>query len=641
VDRNRLADLRRMLTERFSERELRDLCFDLGVDYEILPGQDKADKARELIVHLERRDCIPQLVRIARQQRPDIPWNDSVGLGEELHFAGGGTRTPPPIPHLLPPRAQHFIGRQGQLSQLLAALHPGQVVTLCGPGGIGKTALAAEALWTLDDRGELTDRFPDGIVFHSFYNQPEAAIALETIARAYGQDPRPTPREAALRALAGRKALLFLDGTEAADDLQAVLDVRGGCAVIVTTRRHQDAPATWCDLAPLPLEEAASLLRAWGGGRAADRAAVESVCRLVGRLPLAVRLAGRYLTETGEQVAEYLAWLEAQPLAALHRGKRQRESVTVLLDRSVAQVSHGARQVLAVVGLLALSAFAPGPVAAALEVAERRTCSLLGELVNYGLLLRDDGRYQVSHRLIHTYARQSCPPSGDLLARLAAHYDTYVREQRELGLEGYAALDAERSHVMAVLGACEICQEWTGARDLAWAVDSYLNIQGHWTERVTAIQAGLAAARALDHHRDEGAFLGNLGLAYRDLGQVERAIDYYQQALAIAQEIGDRRGEGNRLGNLGNAYRALGQVERAIEYHEKALAIDQEIGDRRSEGICCWNLGLLYEDTDPARAADLMQICVDYEHEIGHPDAEPDAQRVRAIRARLPQDGSS
>jgi tetratricopeptide (TPR) repeat protein len=58
---------------------------------------------------------------------------------------------------------------------------------------------------------------------------------------------------------------------------------------------------------------------------------------------------------------------------------------------------------------------------------------------------------------------------------------------------------------------------------------------------------------------------------------VERAIEYYEGALAIAREIGDRLGEGNRLGNLGLAYRDLGQVERAIEYYEQALAIFEEI----------------------------------------------------------------
>ena len=47
--------------------------------------------------------------------------------------------------------------------------------------------------------------------------------------------------------------------------------------------------------------------------------------------------------------------------------------------------------------------------------------------------------------------------------------------------------------------------------------------------------------------------LGNLGIAYSDLGEPRKAIEYYEQALKISRDIGDRRGEGNRLGNLGNS----------------------------------------------------------------------------------------
>ena len=53
---------------------------------------------------------------------------------------------------------------------------------------------------------------------------------------------------------------------------------------------------------------------------------------------------------------------------------------------------------------------------------------------------------------------------------------------------------------------------------------------------------------------DEGTWLGNLGLAYHDLGEMKKAIEYYEQALKIAREIGDRRNEGNWLGNMGLAY---------------------------------------------------------------------------------------
>jgi hypothetical protein len=79
-------------------------------------------------------------------------------------------------------------------------------------------------------------------------------------------------------------------------------------------------------------------------------------------------------------------------------------------------------------------------------------------------------------------------------------------------------------------------------------------------------------------------------------------------------------------------------MERAIEHYQQALAISREIGDRRGEAFTCWNLGLLYEESEPARAVELMSICVAYEREIGHPHAEADAERVAEIAARI-EDG--
>lgn len=56
---------------------------------------------------------------------------------------------PPPalrIPLQRPPQVDHFTGREDELTSLLNALQPGRVVTLWGPGGIGKTALASMAI---------------------------------------------------------------------------------------------------------------------------------------------------------------------------------------------------------------------------------------------------------------------------------------------------------------------------------------------------------------------------------------------------------------------------------------------------------------------------------------------------------------
>jgi hypothetical protein len=86
LKQERLTQLRRILTNHFSERELNTLCFDLGIDYDSLPGEGKTDKARELISYLERRNLVLKLVQTGKCVRPDISWNTiSRGQSEWLH----------------------------------------------------------------------------------------------------------------------------------------------------------------------------------------------------------------------------------------------------------------------------------------------------------------------------------------------------------------------------------------------------------------------------------------------------------------------------------------------------------------------------------------------------------------------------
>jgi hypothetical protein len=65
------------LTAFFSLDELQTLCFDLGIDFDDLPGTGKVNKARELIAFLERRGNLAKLVAEARRQRPVVNWSDS------------------------------------------------------------------------------------------------------------------------------------------------------------------------------------------------------------------------------------------------------------------------------------------------------------------------------------------------------------------------------------------------------------------------------------------------------------------------------------------------------------------------------------------------------------------------------------
>jgi hypothetical protein len=73
--REALIQLTEVLTARFSKEELQTLCFHLGIDYDDLAGEGKAARARELVVYLEQRRRIPDLLRHGRRLRPDIDWD--------------------------------------------------------------------------------------------------------------------------------------------------------------------------------------------------------------------------------------------------------------------------------------------------------------------------------------------------------------------------------------------------------------------------------------------------------------------------------------------------------------------------------------------------------------------------------------
>ena len=71
------SKLHQNLADNFSEEELRTLCFDMGVDYENLPAEGKAGKARELIIYLERVGRTAELVEQCRELRSGISWEDT------------------------------------------------------------------------------------------------------------------------------------------------------------------------------------------------------------------------------------------------------------------------------------------------------------------------------------------------------------------------------------------------------------------------------------------------------------------------------------------------------------------------------------------------------------------------------------
>lgn len=226
-------------------------------------------------------------------------------------------RTAPSLPTPL----SSIVGRERELAELAALLRDRRLVTLVGPGGVGKTTLAMHA--AREVAGELADG--GSIVTLAEVNDPGSVVPA--IIRAVGA-PAKEPLDRALEHfLAGQHALLVVDNAEhVRDDVRRVitrlLAAAGDLHVLVTSRQPLEVSGELVvPVAPLDLQAAVTLFRerARDAGSAipseqADLA--EKVCDRLDRLPLAIemaaaRLRGLGLADLSERLDESLRLLRS------------------------------------------------------------------------------------------------------------------------------------------------------------------------------------------------------------------------------------------------------------------------------------------------------------------------------------------
>jgi tetratricopeptide (TPR) repeat protein len=130
-----------------------------------------------------------------------------------------------------------------------------------------------------------------------------------------------------------------------------------------------------------------------------------------------------------------------------------------------------------------------------------------------------------------------------------------------------------------------------------------LDLRQHPRERVRWLEPAFAAAQRLKQRQWKSASLGNLGIAYKNLGEYRRAIEYYEQSLAIKREIGDRQGEANSLFNSAFALDQLGDRPAAIAHAEAALkifeAIESPYASKVHDQLAKWRA----EDQSPGQSS--------------------------------------
>ncbi|HEX4812818.1 MAG TPA: hypothetical protein VFV66_08705, partial [Nonomuraea sp.] len=346
-------------------------------------------------------------------------------------------------------------GRERDIRRLRAVLCRERLVTLSGPGGVGKTRLAIAAAEPAHPHAPASASKDVADVAFASFAGVRAEAAVTTLARRLGVDLSP-PRPAAdllIAALAGRSTLLVLDNLEHLPAFDAVireiLRAAPGVRVLATSRRRLDVPGQVVvpvEELPGPAAEALFVARATKArpGFDPEREAplVAAICAATGGLPLAIELAAGLLRAVPcADLAERLGVDPGLLSAAAPATRARHASMRTVFETSWRLLDPAGRAALA-----ALSVFGGGcTLPAALEVAGT-TPEVLVHLVDHSMLeLTPSGRYTL-HPLIQQFAAAHLDDS-DARRRHARHYAAL------LDRHATALQDGSDAEVVRVLGA--------------------------------------------------------------------------------------------------------------------------------------------------------------------------------------------
>lgn len=523
-----------------------------------------------------------------------------------------------------------LIGRAAEWASVRATLKRPNVrlLTMTGPGGVGKTRLALELT------AELAPEYPDGAHFVSLAEVGDPALVLAAIAHTIGlRNDDSLPIAERLHAkLAAAKILLTLDSLEhvaaVAPELVRLLKVCPRMRILATSRSPLGVESEHVlPVPPLPIpdltrdptlqelgtNEAVKLLVQRAQVIAPDFALTEAnapyvarICALLDGLPLALELAAVRL-----QVLSPAALLErlSSPLDVLTRDDpnlpKRHQALRETIAWSEDLLSPVSRALLR-----QLSVFAGGCGAAAAEAIcsdpERRIspCKVLdclAELLDHGFLRREivagEPRF-VMPEMICEYALERLAASGEDEAahRRHATYFLNLVEEAAPAMLGpdqevwVARLETEHHNLRAAL-RWSLAHEPDVALRLAaglwrfWYIRGYLKEGQCWLERALATGA---ARKTVTRVRA----LNGLGVLIWAAGDLERALELQNASQSLAQELADRWGvaaaEGDRA--IIELMRG-GDAERARAATEDVLSQFRALGDRYSEANALTALG--------------------------------------------------
>jgi len=525
------------------------------------------------------------------------------------------------FPNNLPAQPTPLVGRVQEVRAVCELMRRDEVhlVTLTGPGGIGKTRLGLQVA------AELSESFASGVFFVDLAPLSNPSLVLSTIAQTLGiQEAAGQPLLERLKeGLWQKQLLLLLDNFEQVLSAAAQMaDLLAACPelkMLATSRERLHVRAEYefavpplslpdprhlPDLAALSQVEAVALfLQRAKATRpdfqltATNARTIAEICAHLDGLPLAIELAAARIKLLSPQAL--LGRLD-QRLQVLTSGARDvpsrhqtlRHTITWSYELLNAQEQHLFRRLAVFVGgctLEAIEAVSTGVGDTDADVLEGIASLLDKSLLQRAKLDGEEPRFAMLET-IREYGLGMLASSEEAQASRQAHavYYLALAEQAEPELLGpqqltwFERLEREYDNLRAALswlleqGPDEQCGELAlrlcGALTWLWLIRGYVSEGRQWLERALEISRGVRSAvraKALI-----GA--GELAILQDNIGQAEALCG---EGLALYRELGKRRGSATSLSTLGYAASMRSNYAAAHELLEEALVLFREVGD--------------------------------------------------------------
>jgi predicted ATPase/DNA-binding NarL/FixJ family response regulator len=519
-----------------------------------------------------------------------------------------------------------FVGREAQLGSLARLLQTGRLVTLTGPGGVGKTRLALQAA------GSLLTRYPDGVWLVELASLTASASLPGAMAAALDlQEESGRDLLAVVTAhLRHRHTLLVLDNCEHLVRMCASLATQllGACPrlhILATSREPLNVPGE--SILPVPplrvppgtgpltpesalehesvqlLAERARALRPDFRVEAENVAAVSEICRRLGGVPLALELAAsRLKVLSPAQIAERLHD-QFRLLAGHHRdAPPHQQTLRKTLDWSYDLLTPGEQQLWARLtvfrgecDLTAVEAVCAGD-----GLQEEDILDLLVQLVDKSVVSVEEHHGAKRYFMLEPiwqYGRERLLQSAEAepVRDRHLHWALELARAAEHGLVSggqlawLAHLDLEHDNLRAALDWSEAGGDPVAGLEIGACLWRFWIRRGYLAEGRERLERLLSSPQIGPHTRARA--LNAAGQLAEDQGDCESAVSAYEQALVLYREAGHEPYIPDMLSNLGNLACKMGDFDRARLLYEESLRRYWALGNQWAIAMAHSNLG--------------------------------------------------